>query len=168
MSPIPDSEPPEHHQRLLASRARVARIAHWLDGLVTIPGTKLRFGVDSVVGLIPGVGDVAGMLMGSAILSEGLRAGVPNHLVARMIGNTVIDGLVGAVPFFGDLFDFAFRSNAKNARLLLAHLDERTQGLAPQKPVRRGPLVFLLLLIPLAVFALAVYGLVAVFQRLYS
>jgi len=167
MRRMTSSYEPDDHRRLLDARQRVARMAYWLDGLVLVPGTKLRFGLDSLIGLIPGVGDVAGMLMGGAILTEGLRAGVPNSLVARMLSNTVIDGLVGAVPLFGDLFDFAYRSNAKNARLLLEHLDQHTQTAASPKPVKRGPLVFLVLLVPIAVFALAIYGMVAVFQQLY-
>ncbi|MDB5972048.1 MAG: hypothetical protein JWQ90_4498 [Hydrocarboniphaga sp.] len=142
-------------------------IAHGLDGLVGIPGTRLRFGLDSIIGLIPGIGDFAGMLMGGAILTEGLRAGAPNRLIARMLSNTLIDGLVGAVPLFGDIFDFAFRSNAMNARLLLDHLDQHTQTPASIKPVRRGPLIFLVLLVPVAMFALALYGMVAVFRHLY-
>ena len=164
VSPDPDAD----RQRLLAARKRVALIAQGLDGLVGIPGTRFRFGLDSLIGLIPGVGDFAGMLMGGAILTEGLRAGAPNHLIARMLGNTVIDGLVGAVPLFGDLFDFAFRSNAMNARLLLDHLDRHTQTAAGVRPVRRGPLLFAVLLVPVAMFALAVYGMVALFQHLYS
>lgn len=161
------SDPQAHQQRLLAARKRVALVAHGLDGLVGIPGTRFRFGLDSIIGLIPGIGDFAGMLMGGAILTEGLRAGAPNALIARMLSNTVIDGLFGAVPLFGDLFDFAFRSNAMNARLLLEHLDRHTQTPASPKPVRRGPLVFLVLLVPVAMFALAVYGMVALFQHLY-
>lgn len=160
-------DPHAHQQRLLAARKRVALIAYGLDGLVGIPGTRLRFGLDSIISLIPGIGDFAGMLMGGAILTEGLRAGAPNRLIARMLGNTVIDGLVGAVPLFGDIFDFAFRSNAMNARLLLDHLDRHTQTPAGARPVRRGPLLFLVLLVPVAMFALAVYGMVALFQHLY-
>ena len=163
MSPSPESE---HQRRLLAARQRVARIAYWLDGLVAIPGTQLRFGIDSLIGLIPGVGDFAGMLMGAAILGESLRAGAPNRLVARMLSNTLVDGLVGAVPLFGDLFDFAYRSNARNARLLLEHLDQHAQAAAPAAPVKRGPLMLLVLLVPVAVFALAIYAMVAVFRSL--
>jgi hypothetical protein len=168
MADSTDSDPQAHQRRLLAARKRVALIAHGLDGLVGIPGTRFRFGLDSIVGLIPGIGDFAGMLMGGAILTEGLRAGAPNRLVARMLSNTVIDGLVGSVPLVGDIFDFAFRSNAMNARLLLEHLDRHTQTPASAKPVSRGPLIFLVLLVPVAMFALAVYGMVALFQHLYS
>lgn len=159
---------PEHARRRAAARQRVARLAQWLDGLIAIPGTRLRFGIDSLIGLIPGVGDVAGMLLGGMILVEGLRAGAPNHVVVRMLSNTLLDGLVGAVPLLGDLFDFAFRSNARNARLLLDHLDgQERQAQAPAAPVRRGPLLLLVLLVPLVVLSLAIYGMVAVFQHLY-
>jgi hypothetical protein len=160
------ADDPEHRRRLLAARRRVERLAYWLDGLVLIPGTQLRFGIDSLIGLIPGVGDFAGMLMGGAILSESLRAGAPNRLVLRMLSNTLIDGLVGTVPLLGDLFDFAFRSNAMNARLLLEHLDQHTQAPVPSAPAKRGWLLLLVLLVPLAVFALAIYAMFALFRGL--
>jgi hypothetical protein len=163
MADTTDSDPQAHQRRLLAARKRIALIAHGLDGLVAIPGTRFRFGIDSLIGLIPGIGDFAGMLMGGTILAEGLRLGAPNALVARMLTNTVIDGVVGSVPVVGDLFDFAFRSNSMNARLLLAHLDQQLP--ASTRPVRRGPLIFLVLLVPVAMFALAVYGMVALFQH---
>lgn len=163
-----DAHRDEHRRRIEAARTRVRVLAHWLDGIVAVPGTRFRFGIDSVIGLIPGVGDFAGLLLGTVILAEGLRVGAPNHLIARMVSNALADGVAGAVPVLGDVFDFAFRSNARNARLLLDHLDRHADASAPIRPARRGPLLALVLLVPVAVFALAVYGMVVAFQKLAS
>ena len=99
------------------------KLAWLLDGAVPVPGTKFRFGVDSIIGLIPGVGDVVGMLLGAAILYESIRIGAPRPLIAKMIGNSATDAIGGLIPGIGDLFDFAFKSNKRNAKLLMEHLD---------------------------------------------
>lgn len=99
------------------------KLAWLLDGAIPVPGTKFRFGLDSIIGLIPGVGDAIGLLLGAGILYESVRIGVPRALLGKMIGNAALDTLGGLVPGLGDLFDFAFRSNARNARLLMQHLD---------------------------------------------
>lgn len=116
---------PETPTALTAARKRIERIAALLDSAVGIPGTRLRFGLDSVLGLIPGVGDVLGLALGGTILYEGVRAGAPRALILRMLGNSAIDALGGLVPVLGDVFDLAFKSNRRNARLLLEHLDSR-------------------------------------------
>lgn len=155
--------PPDDHA---AARARIRRLAHWLDGLVVIPGTRLKFGLDSLIGLIPGVGDVAGLLLGGGILAESLRLGAPNSLVARMAANVALDALVGAVPLLGDVFDFAFRAHARNARLLLEHLDARSPAGPPPAPAR-ALLVALILLVLASLFGLAVYGLYSLLKLLF-
>lgn len=127
-----------------ASRARMEKLAWVLDGAIPVPGTGLRFGLDSIIGLIPGVGDVIGLLLGAAILYEGVRVGAPRGLMVRMLRNSVLDALMGVVPLLGDVADFAFRSNQRNARLLLDHLD--TLDAVPPAPKRGTQLVALLLL----------------------
>lgn len=119
--------------RVRAARTRVEKLAWLLDGSVPVPGTRFRFGLDSIIGLIPGIGDVAGLLLGAAIVYQSLRVGAPRPLIVKMLGNSAVDALGGLIPGVGDLFDFAFKSNARNARLLLAHLD----ALEPQAPPPR-------------------------------
>ncbi|MGH8516920.1 MAG: DUF4112 domain-containing protein [Panacagrimonas sp.] len=100
------------------------KLAWLLDGLVRVPGTQWRFGLDSIIGLVPGVGDVVGLLLGATILYESIRVGAPRATIVRMVGNSAADALGGLIPGIGDLFDFAFKSNQRNARLLMEHLDQ--------------------------------------------
>lgn len=118
---MPDPAPDPSRARV--SRARMEKLAWLLDGMVRVPGTKFRFGLDSIIGLVPGVGDVVGLLLGATILYEGVRAGAPRGVIVRMVGNAAADALGGLIPGIGDLFDFAFKSNQRNARLLIEHLD---------------------------------------------
>jgi Domain of unknown function (DUF4112) len=104
---------------------RLDFLATLLDSAVLIPGTKIRFGADAVIGLVPGIGDAITTALSAWIVYEAHRLGVPRHLLARMIGNVAIDGLFGAVPLVGDLFDVMWRANKRNMRLLRQHL-ERT------------------------------------------
>ncbi|MCD0463453.1 DUF4112 domain-containing protein [Roseiconus lacunae] len=98
--------------------ARVRRIATWLDSRYAIPGTKIRFGLDSLVGLIPGAGDVATAAVSLWLIVEAARLGVPMRTIARMFFNLFVDSTVGAVPVAGDVFDMFFKSNNRNAKLL--------------------------------------------------
>jgi hypothetical protein len=104
----------------------IEALARWLDTRFVVPGTNWRFGLDSIIGLVPGVGDGVTALLGAYIILRARELGAPTSLLARMAGNLVLDSVFGAVPLVGDVFDFAFKSNAKNVRLLLRHL-ERTR-----------------------------------------
>ncbi|PAY18043.1 hypothetical protein CKO51_18795 [Rhodopirellula sp. SM50] len=101
---------------------RVQRIAKLMDSSMSIPGTSIRFGLDSALGLIPGVGDIGTAAVSSWILLQARRSGMPKRRLARMAANIVIDLAVGAVPIAGDLFDVYWKSNLRNARLLEDHL----------------------------------------------
>lgn len=100
---------------------RVGRLAHVLDTSITLPG-GFRIGLDPVIGLIPGLGDVAGMGLSTYIVLEAVRAGVPKAVLTRMLGNIAIEAMVGTVPFAGDVFDAAYKANVRNVRLIEAHL----------------------------------------------
>lgn len=113
-----------------ASLQRLEQLAFLLDSAFVIPGTNRRIGLDPLLGLIPVIGDAAGVLLSSYILYEARRLGVPRHLLARMALNVAFDGLVGVVPVAGDLFDAAFKANRRNVRLLRRHL-ERSGTLRP-------------------------------------
>src|SRR6185295_3849650 len=98
--------------------ARLDALAALLDSAILIPGTNVRFGVDAVVGLVPGIGDAITTAISLYIVHEARQLGAPGHVIARMLGNVAIDGLVGAVPLVGDAFDVVWRSNKRNMRLL--------------------------------------------------
>ncbi len=93
-------------------------LSHYLDGLFRIPGTGWRFGLDSLIGLIPNVGDISTSLVSFYILIAGVRYGVPKITLVRMAFNIGLDYLVGAIPFIGDAFDFFWKSNQQNMDLI--------------------------------------------------
>ena len=103
---------------------RLQSLARLLDSAIRIPGTGIRLGLDSIVGLFPGVGDVAGAAMSGYIVLAAARMGVSPAVVTRMILNLGVDTLVGTVPLLGDLFDVGFKANTRNAALLDRHLAE--------------------------------------------
>lgn len=103
---------------------RLERLATLMDAALVVPGTNIRFGADAVIGLIPGAGDLVSAAISSLIVLEARRMGAPGHLVARMVANIAIDGAVGTVPVLGDIFDFAFRANLRNVRLLRKHFEK--------------------------------------------
>ena len=114
-------------------QSRAERIAR-LDGLATlldtafvIPGTNIRFGIDAMMGLVPGIGDAITTAMSLYIVHEARQLGAPRHLIARMLANVALDGVVGAVPFLGDAFDVMWRANRRNMTLLRKHLENESR-----------------------------------------
>jgi hypothetical protein len=93
-----------------------------LDAGFRIPGTTVRFGLDPILGLIPGGGDAAGAVLAGWILIEAVRLGASRATLLRIAGNVVLDAALGAVPFIGDIFDFAWKANLRNVALLERHL----------------------------------------------
>ncbi len=100
---------------------RIDRLATWLDTAFILPGTNIRFGVESLLRLVPGIGDAAASALSCYLLYEAHRLGVPRLLFARMIANVLLEGTVGAVPLAGDAFDVMFRANRRNVALLRKH-----------------------------------------------
>jgi hypothetical protein len=110
-------------------------LARLLDDAIPIPGTSYRIGIDPLLGLVPGVGDVLGAVLSTWLLVVASRLGAPASVLARIGANVALDALVGLVPFAGDLFDFGWKANARNLRLLEAWLERpeptrRASGLA--------------------------------------
>jgi hypothetical protein len=97
-----------------------------LDELFPIPGTRIRFGLDALLGLIPGAGDSAGMILSGIFLLAAARYGVPVRLTLRMALNIGIELVIGAVPLVGDFFDIAWKANIRNVRLLEDYLSIST------------------------------------------
>jgi hypothetical protein len=110
----PDADIETRHERL----RRLDRLAWLLDNSIPLPGTRFRIGLDGLIGLVPGVGDVAGALLSSYLIAEAARGGASASLILRMALNVAIETIVGFVPILGDLFDFGFKANARNVRLL--------------------------------------------------
>jgi hypothetical protein len=107
--------------------ARLDALANLLDTAFIIPGTNIRFGVDALIGLVPGIGDAITTVMSLYIVREARELGVPRHVIARMLVNVALDGVVGAVPFLGDAFDVMWRANRRNMALLRNHLDREAR-----------------------------------------
>lgn len=96
-------------------------IAGLMDDRFHIPGTNIRFGLDSVVGLIPGIGDAIGGIVSSYIIWRAQRMGASNWVLLRMTGNMLFDSALGIIPVVGDIFDLKFRANRRNLELLRRH-----------------------------------------------
>ena len=114
-------------------RRRLARLAWLLDNSIPLPGIKFRIGLDAILGLVPGLGDVLGVLLSSYIVREAARAGAPASVLARMAFNVAVEGIVGLVPFLGDIFDAAWKANQRNVALFEAHLDDPRRARASSR-----------------------------------
>ena len=111
-------------------RRRVEGLERLLEGLFEVPGLGRKVGLDALVGLIPVAGDAITAAMGLYLVWEARNLGMPRWQLWRMAGNVGVDSLVGAVPLVGDLFDFAFRSNSRNLKIIRQHLDRHHPGTA--------------------------------------
>ena len=126
---MPQDTPPVPVEIGIIERGRIERLhglARMLDSQFVVPGTSFRFGLDALVGLIPGVGDLIGAGLSGYILLEAARIGVPKSVLLRMGWNVAVETVVGAVPFLGDLFDAAYKANNRNIRLLDRYLAQPT------------------------------------------
>ncbi len=130
---------------------RARTLARALDSAVRIPGTGIGVGLDPIIGLIPGVGDIAGGVLSGYIVLVAVRAGAPSSVVARMVSNVALDSLIGALPLVGDLFDVGWKANTRNVALLQQHVEQPAAA-------RRASRVTVAVL--LAVLALTLVGVV--------
>ncbi len=105
-------------------RRRLEAVENVLERLFTVPGINRPIGLDSIVGLVPVVGDVVTAAMGAWLVWEGRNLGMSRFQLARMAGNVGIDTALGAIPLVGDLFDFVYRSNSRNLRIIKRYLDK--------------------------------------------
>jgi len=99
-------------------------LSHILDDFIKIPGTSIRFGLDGIMGLVPGIGDVLGGIASCIIIVAAWMRGVPYVTVVRMLANVGIEVVVGSIPIMGDAFDIAWRANRRNYALLTGSLYE--------------------------------------------
>jgi len=141
----------------LSQVERLRALSRLLDTAFTIPGTRYRFGLDPLIGLVPGLGDAVSAVFSGYIILQASRLGAPQSVVTRMIANVALDTLVGWVPVLGDLFDVAWKSNLRNMALLDSHLQ---QPAAARAGSRKALLLWSGVLFLLLVGAIAL-GLVA-------
>lgn len=106
-----------------------ARLATLLDSQFSIPGTNVRFGLDGLLGLIPGIGDTIALGLSLIIVAEAISRRVRKRVIALMLGNVALDWLIGLVPIVGDIFDIMYKANMRNLRLLEGELLARRGGL---------------------------------------
>ncbi|MDQ2711258.1 MAG: DUF4112 domain-containing protein [Acidobacteriota bacterium] len=103
--------------------ADVESLARWLDYAFTLPG-GFRFGLAGIIGFIPGIGDALDAIVSLYIVVRAIQLGIPRVAIARMLVNIGVEGLAGAVPFIGDLFDIAFKANRRNYQILKNHISQ--------------------------------------------
>ena len=134
-------------------------LARVLDEAIRIPGTNIRIGLDALLGLLPGGGDIAGGVFSGLIILQAARAGAPTPVLGRMLANVAIDVVVGAIPILGDLFDVAWRANSRNVRLLESWRERPATTKRASALTVGGILVALLVLVGLAVWgSIALFG----------
>src|ERR1700747_3332441 len=104
---------------------RLEAIARLLDVAFIVPGTKIPYGIDGIIGLIPVVGDIIATALSLWLVREARALGAPWHVTARMLGNVAFQGIAGTVPLAGDAFDVLFRANMRNVRLLRRWLEKQ-------------------------------------------
>ena len=113
--------PPEEKGKRKALEPLFRWIAYIMDDVVRIPGTQFRFGLDPLLGLIPGIGDTSSALVSAFALIQAVRIGVPKILLMRMALNVLVNEVIGVVPVVGDAFSFWFKSNARNYEIIKHH-----------------------------------------------
>jgi hypothetical protein len=126
--------------------ARARTLTRLLDSAARVPGTGIRVGLDPVLGLVPGLGDVAGAVLSGYVVLLASRLGAPTTVIVRMLGNVVVDTVGGTVPVIGDLFDIGWKANTRNLALLERHLGRPEATKRASRAVVWGTIAALLLL----------------------
>ena len=135
-SPRPRNRAPTPREVLIADGPkleRLRRLVQILDESIRLPGTNFKFGLDAIIGLFPGGGDVIGALMSGVIIHAAARAGAPRSVILAMLTNGAVDMIVGAIPFLGDAFDFGFKANRRNLDLLERHIAQPEEAKAASR-----------------------------------
>ncbi|HSI89875.1 MAG TPA: DUF4112 domain-containing protein [Adhaeribacter sp.] len=140
----------------------VEAVSRLMDNQFRIPGTNFRFGLDPILGLVPFIGDLSTFAVSGALVLTMARHGVSRNVVIRMVVNIVLDLIIGSIPLLGAIFDFAYKANTRNVRLLHSHYHEgKYQGSGT------GFLTMIVIVLIL-VFGLVVYGLWKLLAWLYT
>jgi len=151
-------------EQLLATLNRLERFAELTDSRFRIPFTNVRFGIDAIIGLIPFAGEIIGLLLSLYLLFEASKLGVPISLKIKMVRNILIDWVIGLIPILGDIADIAFKSNIRNFKLLIEHINQehqiRRSTLRLERPRTKPKLTLILLtalLTALSIYLTTVY-----------
>ena len=136
-----------------AHRRKLERLSYLMDSSIPLPG-GYRIGWDGIIGLIPGIGDLAGLGISLYIIAMARRLEASNSTLLRMLGNVALETVVGAIPIIGDLFDFGFKANVRNMRLLDSHLVDAA-GTRHESHWRLALVVLALTMITVALFYVA-------------
>lgn len=139
------------HQREVPQLKWVDEFSQLLDTKFRIPGTQQRFGVDFVLGLIPGFGDVVSLGMSGLLVATMARHGASGKLVFRMLINVFLDATIGAIPLLGNLFDLVYKANYRNAMLMREYYDEGKHT-GSIWPILAGVLIFVLVTMALVIW----------------
>lgn len=143
---------------------RLERYARFNDSQFRIPFTRIRIGVDGIIGVIPVFGETVGLILSLYLLLEAIKLKVPTALKMRMMSNVMLDWLIGLVPILGDLADIAFKANIRNYNLLKTYVEQEQQRRrAITESSSRRP-VFLYILVSLLFIALSIYLFIALNQ----
>ncbi len=148
-----------------AERARRLRALAWLmDNSIPLPG-GFRVGIDAIIGLVPGIGDAIGALISAYIINEARTMGAPRSVLMRMMSNVMIETVIGAIPFAGDLFDAAFKANTRNLALLAKYQLDPIGSRRGSRLFVAGfaLLMFLLVVVMIAIPVLVVLGIAQLF-----
>ena len=129
---------PEEQARIEQAIKRLDRYATLMDSVIRVPGTDIRFGLDALIGLIPGIGDLAGAALSGYVIAEAWRLRAPKRLLLRMLGNAAVEVVAGVVPVFGDLFDLYWKANIRNLGLLRDYLQSQLPPPEALLAQRRG------------------------------
>ncbi|WP_170827280.1 DUF4112 domain-containing protein [Arcticibacter eurypsychrophilus] len=127
------------------------RVSKLLDDQFRIPGTQFRFGLDPIINLIPFAGDISGYILSSILVLTMVKSGVSRKVIVLMILNISIDAIIGAIPFIGQIFDFYYKANSRNIKLLREHYQEgKHEGRGTEVII--GIVVFLILILVLFIY----------------
>jgi hypothetical protein len=163
MEPMPEIIRPGgslRRQDSALSDEQLDTLARLLDDAFAIPGTNWRFGLDAIVGLIPGIGDLITSIFSFLIVFAAWQRGLPRVTIARMVANIAVDTLVGAMPIVGDLFDAAWKSNKKNVALLKRASAEQTAGAGFKHRAKDWLALILLVTAAIAMVAVPIWVLI--------
>ncbi|HIK10659.1 MAG TPA: DUF4112 domain-containing protein [Oscillatoriaceae cyanobacterium M33_DOE_052] len=152
----------EKNAKTATTLKRLRTLAHILDNAIPIPGTPYRIGIDPILGLIPGGGDIAGAILSAYIVFSAGMLGAPKDSLVQMLLNIVLESVVGTVPVVGDLFDATWKANVKNLELLETHLQatptDATRGETLSTPAPKWFIWAVVAVVVLVALAIALAG----------
>lgn len=143
-----------NYEPMEQTKNKLNKLAWLMDSLIQIPGTNIRIGLDGIIGLLPGVGDIFGAVVSSYIIAQAAQIGAPKSVLLKMGWNVGLDTLFGAIPLVGDLTDFVWKANQKNILILNKYL-ENPQRTATHSRIFISAIVFVIIGVILSIGVLS-------------